>query len=45
MNKDVITIEDCIDMFEMKNMSAIINDGHVIGFIDEEYKVIVKKRG
>lgn len=34
-----------VHLFEMKNMSTIINDGHVIGFIGEEYKVIVKKRG
>ena len=27
------TLEDCIDLYEKKNMSAIINDGHIIKFV------------
>lgn len=32
MNLEVITIQDCIDMFEKKGMSVIINDGKIVGF-------------
>ena len=28
-----VTLEDCIDLYEKKNMSAIINDGHIINFV------------
>ena len=30
---DEVTLEDCIDLYEKKNMSAIINDGHIINFV------------
>ena len=30
-----VTLEDCIDLYEKKNMSTIINDGHVINFVKE----------
>ena len=30
-----VTLEDCIDLYEKKNMSTIINDGHVINFVEE----------
>ena len=33
---DNITIQDCVDMYKMKNMIAIINDGKVVGFKKEE---------
>ena len=32
---DEVTLEDCIDLYEKKNMSTIINDGHVINFVKE----------
>ena len=32
---DEVTLEDCIDLYEKKNMSTIINDGHVINFAKE----------
>ena len=32
VNKEVITVQDCIEMLEMKNETAIINDGVVLGF-------------
>ena len=35
---DNITIQDCIDMYNMKDMIAIINDGKVIGFGKEGEK-------
>ncbi len=35
MNKDTITLQDCIDMFEKKDMSVVINDGKVVDFISE----------
>ena len=38
MELDNITIQDCIDMYNMKNMIAIINDGKVIGFGKEGEK-------
>ena len=32
MNLSIVTIEDCIDMYEKKDATTIINDGQVIGF-------------
>ena len=32
---DEVTLEDCIDLYEEKNMSTIINDGHIINFVKE----------
>lgn len=36
MSKEAITIEDCIDMFEKKGKTAIIQHGEVITFIKED---------
>lgn len=36
MNREKITIQDCIEMQEMKNQSVILNDGKVMGFEDDE---------
>lgn len=36
MNLEAITIQDCIDMYEKKGQSIIINDGKVFGFISEK---------
>lgn len=36
MNTEIITIEDCIDMYEKKGKAVIINDGKVIGFVEEK---------
>lgn len=36
LNPDVITIEDCLEMYAMKDKVAIINDGKVLWFADEE---------
>ena len=32
---DEVTLEDCINLYEKKNMSTIINDGHIINFVKE----------
>lgn len=36
MNLETVTIGDCIDMYEKKGKSAIISDGKLIGFQQEE---------
>ena len=36
MNMDAITIEDCMINYEVNNCATIINDGHVLKFIEEE---------
>lgn len=36
MNKETITIQDCMEMYYMKEQSTIINDGKLIGFEKEE---------
>lgn len=35
MNREAITLEDCLDMYEKRNKATIINDGQVIMFISE----------
>lgn len=35
MNTTEITVQDCIDMYEKKGEAAILNDGEVKGFIEE----------
>lgn len=32
MNMEAITLQDCIENYEMKGQAAIINDGQVLGF-------------
>lgn len=36
MNYEVITIQDCLDNYEMKGKTAVIIYGQVIEFIKEE---------
>lgn len=36
MNREMITLQDCLDMYEKRNKAAIINDGQVIMFITEK---------
>lgn len=33
VNEREITIQDCIDMFEKKNMYTVIDDGKIVGFV------------
>jgi hypothetical protein len=35
INKEAITIQDCLDNFEKKNRRAILNDGQVVDFEKE----------
>lgn len=35
MNKSEVTLQDCIDMYQMKGQYAVINDGEVSGFEKE----------
>lgn len=32
INYETITVQDCIEMLEMKNERAVINDGMVVAF-------------
>lgn len=32
MNKEKVTVQDCVEMQEMKNQSVILNDGKVVRF-------------
>ena len=33
---DNVTLEDCIDLYEKKNIKTIINNGKIENFIEEE---------
>ena len=35
MNNDIITIEDCLEMYELRGMSVVIEHGQVIEFVKE----------
>lgn len=35
MNLENVTIQDCLDMYNMKGNITIINDGKVVGFESE----------
>ena len=36
MNLEAVTIQDCIDMYDLKKYSVTLNDGKVIGFKAEK---------
>ena len=36
MNLETVTIEDCLDAYEKRGMTAIINDGKLLGFNEKE---------
>lgn len=38
MNMEAITLQDCIDNYEMKGQAVVINDGQVLGFEQVEEK-------
>ncbi|WP_313133756.1 hypothetical protein [Anaerocolumna sp.] len=38
MNNEVITIQDCLDMYEKKNRVAVLQSGQVVAFRREEKK-------
>lgn len=31
----LVTIEDCLDMYEKKGLSVVCNDGRVVQFVEE----------
>lgn len=33
VNEKVITVQDCIDMYEKKDMYTVIDGGKVVGFV------------
>lgn len=35
INKEAVTLEDCITLHEMHGIATVINDGHVVGFEEE----------
>lgn len=37
MDLDKVTLQDCIDMAELKGKFAVINDGRIIGFTKERW--------
>lgn len=36
INYDEVTIEDCLEQFEYKNRTVVINDGKVMRFLKDE---------
>ena len=32
---DDVTLEDCIDLYEKKNIRTVISDGHIANFVKE----------
>ena len=38
MNYDEITVGDCLEQFEYKNETVLLNDGKVAGFVKNEEK-------
>ena len=32
---DNVTLEDCIDLYEKKNIRIVISDGHITDFVKE----------
>ena len=35
MDMELVTVQDCLDMYQKKNMSVLLEDGHVVRFIEE----------
>lgn len=38
MDFDMVTVQDCIDMYEKRGKVAEINDGHITNFLQEGNK-------
>lgn len=36
MNLETVSLQDCLDNYNFKSQSAILNDGKLIGFQQEE---------
>lgn len=35
VNEKVITVQDCIDMYEKKDVVTVIDGGKVVGFVEK----------
>lgn len=35
LNLDAVTVEDCINLHTLKEKYTVINDGKIIGFVEE----------
>lgn len=35
LNLEAITLEDCVDLHILKGKKTLINDGNVVGFVEE----------
>lgn len=35
LNLEVITLEDCINLHTLKGVATLINDGKIVGFVEE----------
>lgn len=35
VNEKAITVQDCIDMYEKKDMYTVIDSGKVVGFVEK----------
>ncbi len=36
MNLEAVTVQDCIEMHDYKGLTAVLNDGRVLGFRAEK---------
>jgi len=37
INVDLVTLEDCEDLYRFKNKNVIINDGHIVNWVVESW--------
>lgn len=35
LNLEAITLEDCMNLHTLKGVSTLINDGKIVGFVEE----------
>ena len=35
LNLEVVTLEDCMNLHSLKGVSTLINDGKIVGFMEE----------
>lgn len=38
LNREEITLQDCVDMYEKRDMCTILDGGKIVGFIEREDK-------
>ena len=44
MNLDAVTVQDCIDLYDLKGYATVINDGRVSGFGSETVRCLDIRR-